>query len=205
MASKLSEIDQVLIRYADTLSANAISFKIGGILTAEQVASRIAQLLDTPDRLTELQQDQLVTLKMRQLVVQFEEMTLTARTGEVMLRALELIGNRLDKRSESTQKDLSTLYAFQGTVLLDAVSIAMAHMRGAMTASSPQAEVEWDNALESAIRFAQIELSRHDADAPRPAVAVAAPLPLLATAETAETSSRTLPEAVLPVRRAKKG
>lgn len=177
MVSKLSEIDQVLIRYADTLSLNAISFKIDGMLTPEQCGSRIAQLLDTPDRLTQLQQDQLVTMKMRQLVVQFEEMTLTARTGEVMLRALELIGNRLDKRAESTEKDLSTLYAFQGSVLLDAINVAMAHMRGAITANNPESEQQWDNALESAIRFAQIELSKHESDEADPFLGLGLPVP----------------------------
>ena len=162
MATKLSEIDQVLIRYADTLSAQSISYKINGILTPEQVMARIATLLEAPDRLTALQQDQLVTLKMRQLVVSLEEMTLTARLAEVLIRALESIGARLDKRVASTERELSSLYAFQGTVLLDAVSVAMAHMRGALTHGNKLAEQEWDNAMESAIRFAQIELGKHE-------------------------------------------
>lgn len=162
MVTKLSEIDQTLIRYADTLSLNAISFKIEGVLSPEQCGARISQLLDTPEWLTQAQQDQAVTLKMRQLVVQFEEMPLTARTGEVMLKALEQIGNRLDKRTAATEKDLSTLYAFQGTVLLDAVNAAMAHMRGALTKGKVLAEEQWDAALESALRFAQIELTKHE-------------------------------------------
>ena len=165
MATKLSEVDQVIIRYADTLSAEAIAFKIEGLMTPVQVLSRIAFLLETPDRLTQLQQDQLITLKMRQLVVQFEEMPLTARNGEVMLRALEAIGARLDKRAASTQKDLSSLYAFQGTIMLDAIGVALEHMRGILTQSGTEPGT-WDDALESGLRFAQIELSKHDIDAP---------------------------------------
>lgn len=162
MTTKLSEIDEVLIRYADTLSSEAISYKVEGRLTPKQVMARIDVLLEAPDRLTALQQDQLVTMKMRQLVVSLEEMTLTARVAEVLVRALEGVGTRLDKRVESTEKELSTLYAFQGEVMLDAISTAMTHMRGALTAGSPLAEEQWDNAMESALRFAQIELSKHE-------------------------------------------
>lgn len=162
MASKLSEIDQALIRYADTLSLNAISFKLGGILTPEQCGARITQLLDAPDFLSAAQQDQLVTMKMRQLIVSLEEMTLTSRTAEVIIRALEAVGSRLDRRAEATEKDLSTLYAFQGTVLLEAVSIAIGHMRSTLTSGEAVSEKQWDNAMESALRFAQIELSKHE-------------------------------------------
>jgi len=164
MTAKLSDVDQILIRYADTLSPQAISYKLEGLLTPEQVMSRIAMLLEMPDRLTQLQQDQLVTLKMRQIVVELEELPRTTRNAEVMLQGLEKIGNRLDKRTESTEKELSTLYAFQGTVLLDAINVAMAHMRGAVTKGNKMAEKQWDNALESAIRFAQIELAKHEAE-----------------------------------------
>jgi len=165
MVTKLSDIDAILVRYADTLSPAAISFKLEGVLTPAQVMTRIDQLVEMPERLTQLQQDQLITLKMRQLVVQFEEMPLTARTGEVMLRALASIGARLDKRAESTEKELSTLYTFQGTVMLDAINIAMTHMRGALTAGNPLAEEQWDAAMESALRFAQIELTKHEVQA----------------------------------------
>lgn len=164
MTAKLSEVDQILIRYGDTLSAQALSYKIQGILTPEQVMARIAYLVETPDRLTQLQQDQLVTLKMRQIVVELEELPRTTRNAEVILQGLEKIGNRLDRRQESTERELSSLYAFQGTVLLDAINVAMAHMRGALTKGSALAEEQWDNALESAIRFAQIELSKHEAE-----------------------------------------
>ena len=176
MTAKLSEVDQILIRYGDTLSAQALSYKIQGILTPEQVMARIAYLVETPDRLTQLQQDQLVTLKMRQIVVELEELPRTTRNAEVILQGLEKIGNRLDRRQESTERELSSLYAFQGTVLLDAINVAMAHMRGAITQGNELAEEQWDNALESAIRFAQIELSKHEAEVVEtPAEAAAAP------------------------------
>jgi len=164
MATKLSEIDEVLVRYADTMSAEALSFKIEGALNPAQVMARIDALLEMPDRLTALQQDQLVTLKMRNLVANLEEMTLTARVAEVLVRALEAVGTRLDKRQESTEQELSTLYAFQGTIMLDAINVAMAHMRGSITGGDKIKEEQWDNALENALRYAQIELSKHEVE-----------------------------------------
>lgn len=159
---KLSEVDQVLIRYADTLSATAISFKLEGKLTPEQVMARTTYLLDVPDRLSAMQQDQLVTLKMRQLIVELEEMKLTTRSAEVLIRALESLGGRLDKRSAATEKELHTLYAFQGAVMLDAVNAALAHMKGKLTKGDSLSEEQWDAALESAIRYAQIEVGKHE-------------------------------------------
>ncbi len=159
----LAEIDDVLIRYADTLSPVALSAKVEGMLSPAQCRSRIAQLLDAPDWLTAAQQDQLVTMKMRMLISQLEGMNLTARVAEVLIRALEGLGARLDRRTEATEADLSKLYSFQGAVLLDAVSIAMNHMREALAKGDAELEAIWDQHLENAIRFAQIELSKHEA------------------------------------------
>lgn len=161
----LSEIDQVLIRYADTESLQAISVRINGILTPEQCGSRISTLLDTPDWLTQAQQSQLITQKMRQLVVALEEMLEdrpTSRTAEVLGQQLERLGNQLEKRQVATQSDLSKLYAFQGSVLLDAVTIALNHMKKAVTGGKPIAQKQWDDAMESSIRLASIELGKHE-------------------------------------------
>lgn len=162
------EIDAVLIRYADTLSPAAISFKLEGLLSPEQVLFRINQLLETPDRFTMLQQDQLVTQKLRNLIVQLEEMmvspgTMTARTAEVLGAQLERLGNRLDKRVASTEKDLHTLYAFQGGVLLDGVMASMNYMRTQIASGNiPSNEEEWNAMLQSSIRYAQFEIASHE-------------------------------------------
>jgi hypothetical protein len=162
------EIDDVLIRYADTLSPAAISFKLEGILSPEQVLFRINQLLETPDRFTALQQDQLVTQKMRRLVTQLEEMmntpgTTTARTAEVLGVQLERLGNRLDRRAASSEKELHTLYAFQGAVLLDGVNASMNYMRTQIASGKvPKNEQEWDAMLAASIRYAQFEIASHE-------------------------------------------
>jgi len=162
MTMRLSEIDQALIRYGDTMSLNALSFKIGGVLTPSQCGARLSQLLDAPDWMTAAQQDQMITMKMRIVIVELEEMTRTSRNAEIIIRALEALGNRLDKRAQATEKDLSQLYAFQGTILLDAVSSALEHMKTKLTDGAKLTADEWDNALESALRFAQMELAKHE-------------------------------------------
>lgn len=164
-ALKLEEIDAILIRYADTESLNAISARLGGVLTAQQCGARISQLLDTPDWLTQAKQSQLVTQKMRLLVVALEEMLEdrpTSRTAEVLGAQLERLGNQLEKRQAATESDLNRLYAFEGGVLLDAVTIALNHMKSAITGGSAVAGKEWDDAMESAIRLASIEIGNHE-------------------------------------------
>lgn len=167
MPTKLSDIDQVLIRYGDTLSPEQLSFKVEGSLTPEQCATRLTHLLSSPDWLTSAYQDQMVTMKMRLAIINLEEMPKTARTAEVLISALEKLGNRLDKRVEATEKDLSQLYAFQGAVLLDAVNATLAHMREELTGEKDGKikipEKAWDKALENGLRFAQMEISRHEA------------------------------------------
>lgn len=166
----LRDVDAILIRYADTESATAISFRIEGILTPRQVAARIDHLLEVPDRLTAIQQDQLITLKMRQLVVELEELPRTTRNAEVLFAGLERIGNRLDKRQESTEKELNSLYAFQGRAFLEAITDALEYMKERLTNAEAIDPAEWDASLEAGIRRAQIKLNGYDIDRePEPA------------------------------------
>lgn len=165
MSVKLSEMDQVIVRYADTLSPAQISVKLEGALTPEQVMVRTGQLLNADDWLTAAQQDQLVTLKMRQLVVELESQPRTTRNAEVLIRALEAVGGRLDKRAAATERDLSTLYAFQGAVMLDAIQKALEHMRDALAKTGKIDAAEWDAHLTAALRLSQVELASHELEA----------------------------------------
>lgn len=155
---KLSEVDEVLVRYADIESATAISFRLNGEFSPEWVAARIQTILDTPDWLTAARQDQLVTTRMRMTISKMEDLPFTTRTAEVLVNALEKLGNRLDKRKEATEADLHKLYAFQGTVLLDSMEKYDQYMRQSLGI----AEDEWNKHKEKAIRFAAAEIARHE-------------------------------------------
>lgn len=164
---QLSEIDQVIIRYGDTLSPAQIAFKLGGVLTPEQVLSRLHKLTETPDWLSAAQEDQLITLKMRVLVTELGDLPLTARNAEVILRGLEAIGARLDKRAAATEADLSKLYAFQGTVLLEMTQAALTFMRNLLLTPGAAAltEESWDDHLMGALRDAQLTMQAHEQEA----------------------------------------
>lgn len=162
----LSDIDKALIRYGDTMSLNALSYKIEGILTPAQCGARLSALLDSPDWMTATQQDNLITMKMRLAIVDLEEMTRTTRNAEVLINALEKLGARLEKRQAANESDLSKLYAFQGVIMLEAIDEALQHMKHLLTTGQPVTEAQWDAALESALRKAQIKLGSYEDASP---------------------------------------
>lgn len=159
----LTDLDAIIVRYADTLSAEQISFKLEGALTPKQVIARISYLTETPDWLTLTMEDALVTRKMRNLVNELEEQPRTARNAEILVRALEAVGKRLDNRMAATEEDLSKLYAFQGTLMLDAIKATLDHMRDKLTGFGADkiSPAEWDRALESGMKLAQLEVEKH--------------------------------------------
>jgi len=159
---KITEIDEALIRYADIMSAADISFKIKGVLNPQQVLARIAVLCDTPDYLTAVQQDQLVTQKMRIIISELMDRPRTDRNAEVLINALEKLGARLDRRQKATEEDLSQLYAFQGGVLVDAMEKYDQHMQAALGID----DATWFAHKEAALRHAQREIMSHEAPGP---------------------------------------
>lgn len=153
---KLTEVDDLLLRYADTESAQAIAFRLKGEYTPEWVAHRITVLLDTPDWLTAAQQDQLITQKMRSVIARMGDLKFTTRTAEVLINSLDRLGQRLDKRAAATEADLHKLYAFQGTVLIDSLEEYDQHMRKSLGI----AEDQWSKHKETAIRAAAAVIAR---------------------------------------------
>ena len=153
-----SEIDQALIRYADTMRLAQLSYKIDGQLTPEQCGARLAHLLEAPDWLTATQQDQLITHKMRLIISELEDMPRTTRNAEVILNGLEKVGAPLDKREAANEADLKRHYSFEGTVLLHAVQAFSQHVRKL----DPHTESEWEAAVIGGLRYAQIEVNRHE-------------------------------------------
>lgn len=156
----MDEADKVLIRYADSESPAAISFRLKGELSPSQVRARIVSLTEATDWLSSAQEDRLLTLKMKQIINELMGHTLTARNAEVLLNGLEKVGNRLDRRTAATEQDLMRLYAFQGAALLDTVNEAMAIVRAQIAVGNiPTTELEWDALLETAIRASKFKIA----------------------------------------------
>ena len=76
----------------------------------------------------------------------------------MLLNGLEKVGTRLDRREAASQMELNTLYSFQGVVLLDAVQAFAQHVRKL----APKSDQEWEAAVIGGLRFAQIEINRHE-------------------------------------------
>lgn len=159
---KLSDIDKVLLRYADSRSPAELSLITGGMLTPEECAARVSMLLEQGDWLTRTQQDALVTMKMRMLISEMEDQPRTTRNAEVLIRALEVLGNRLDKRAAATEQDLQRLYSWQGELLIDAIVNVLTHMRRRLPDVAAIPEHEWRQVVDEGIRRAGALFASHE-------------------------------------------
>lgn len=159
---RVQEIDDALIRYADTMSLEELSIKIGGKLTPEQCGARLKELLKKRNWLDAAERDLLVTLKMSKLIVELEEQPRSARNAEVLIRALEALGNRLEKRAKATEQDLQSLYAWQAETFITVLEGVVRRLQ----ASTPLGELDavtLEPIVDDALRLARVELEAHEA------------------------------------------
>lgn len=159
---KLADLDRVLLRYADSRSPAELSLLVNGALTPEECAARISALLEKSDWLSMTQQDALVTLKMRQLISELEDQPRSTRNAEVLIRALESLGNRLERRSQAIEGDLQRLYAWQGQIMVEALSMIAEHLRRRLPEVGAVEEGAWNEVVEEGIRRAGAMLASHD-------------------------------------------
>lgn len=159
---KIADIDRVLIRYGDSRSPAELSLLVGGALSPSECAARLTALLEKQDWLTMTQQDALVTLKMRQLIAELEDQPRSTRNAEVLIRALEALGSRLEKRASAIESDLNRLYAWQGQLLVEAVTVLAEHMKARLSAIARPTEDDWNQAVEEGIRRSGAMLAAHE-------------------------------------------
>jgi len=156
---KPSNIDDTILKYADSMSPDEISMSLGGVISPAAVAARTQSLLKAKDWLTEAQEDQLVTLRMKELV--YGITSNDYKYLDVKLRALIALGDRLDKRKKATEVDLNMLYGNQGALLGRVVDMALSYMRGALREEVDGAR--WDDLVAEAVTVAQAEIAKHEA------------------------------------------
>lgn len=105
-----SVADGKILALADRMSPEEISEEIGGWYKPKEVAARIQALLKSRNWLTMAQEDQLVTVKMRELLAKLEERFFDLDNASMQLKVLKEIGTRLDKRQAATDFDIGRLY-----------------------------------------------------------------------------------------------
>lgn len=157
----LSHIDQVILRYADSESPEAISERLGGVIKPERVAALGKKLLAGANWLTQAEQEELVIRRMRKIVADMESGYQDLGTQKAQIQALGEIAKRLDKRREVTAVDLEKLYANQAQIMLRAVDLATGYLRGAFRDQIDQER--WDAAIKEGMALAAAELAKHEA------------------------------------------
>lgn len=159
---EISRLDDKMLAMADSRSPKEISDALGGVISPTRVASRIKELLESRDWLTEAQQDQMVSLKMRDLLAKLEGEFFNLDNAKVQLMALKAIGDRLDKRRAATQVDLNTYHVNVGREMARVYDIAMSYMKGALREDiDPQ---RWEEAKQEAMIHARSELAKSAVD-----------------------------------------
>ncbi|WP_217181632.1 hypothetical protein [Streptomyces sp. AC495_CC817] len=156
--SELSRIDQTILRYCDSESAEEISRRLGHVITPERVAAQKEQLLTSKKWLTATQEEELVLYRMRNVLAQLEEQFLDLDNASVQLRYLKEIGNRLDKRREATQFDLETYDLNVAREMTRVYEIALGFMKGAL-----RGEIDpdvWDEVAREALAHAGAEVAK---------------------------------------------
>lgn len=158
----LSQLDDRILSMADSHSAVEISKKLGGVISPTRVASRTKELLETRDWLTEAQQDSLVIMKMRKVLLHLEGQLLDLDNAKVQLQFLKAIGDRLDKRRAATEVDLNTYHVNVGREMARVYDIALSYMKGALRGDvDPEL---WDETAREALEHARAELAKSAVD-----------------------------------------
>lgn len=155
---ELSKIDQTILRYCDSESAEEISRRLGGTISPERVAEQKEKLLTSKKWLTAAQEEDLVLYRLRNILAQLEGQYLDLDNAMVQLRFLKEIGSRLDARRAATQIDLETYDLNVAREMSRAYDIALGYMKGAL-----RGEIDpelWDDLAKEALAHAGREVTK---------------------------------------------
>ena len=131
LTSNRSAIDAKLLSYARKSPAEIA--ELTG-LDAKFVASRISELLESRDWLSDRQQERLLLEEIADLKdlvmerVKFADEKDFAGVANVALRTLKLISERLDARKRLVDADISEISAAQARVFGKAFDLALSHV-----------------------------------------------------------------------------
>jgi hypothetical protein len=163
--SELSRIDQEILRYAASRSPEEISEKFNGAIEPARVAALTKELLARRDWLTMAEREVMLIIRLENILNDLERVRtdgdLNYENAKTQLGYLKELGNRFDKRRAATQVDLNALYSNQAQLMLKAIDLATAYLRGAFREKIDQQA--WDEAIAEGMRLAAAELEKHQA------------------------------------------
>lgn len=146
-----NRVDDVILQYADSRSAEEISKMLGGLLSAAKVAERRKFLLTSRNPLDQAEQEELTFYKLRALLAELENQFFDVKTAQVQLTALKMLFDRVDKRRLATEDQLSRLYANQAQIMFDAIRYALAAVVKELNVDEERATLALREALPQAV------------------------------------------------------
>lgn len=155
-----SEIDDKLLALAGTCTPEEISKRLNGSISPERAASRIKELLRSPNWLSAQEQEARIWLMLEQTLEELRGQFLSIDQAKVQLTYMKELLGRIDIRKKASEGDLNRLYSNQGVLMAQAYDIALAYMKGKLSAHI-DAE-EWDRASAEAILHARAELAKYE-------------------------------------------
>ena len=162
MAVARSRIDDTILRYASSESAEQIAQRLATdaatAISAAAVAQRRTELLTAPPLLSAVEEERALVLQLKSILAELSEQHLSLDNAKVQVQVLREIGNRLDKRAANSQESLDTYSANVGRQLGQVVDGALGFIRGAL-----REEIDadrWDELVLQAMDYARREIGR---------------------------------------------
>lgn len=157
----VNKVDDTILRYADSRSPEEISMLLKGVITPKAVAARTQTLLQTRNWLTLAQEEQLLLLKMHDVLHDIENKYQDDKMLTLRIKALKEIGVVIERRKKTLDVDLTTYSQNVGRVLGQVVDKSLAYMKGALR---DQVDPDlWDQLVTEAMREARDEITLHQA------------------------------------------
>lgn len=161
MGKEVALLDDVLLKAAAGGKSGVEIERLTGI-PAAQAVQHVKQLLATRDIWSEHEQRQLLLVELHELKDSLQGQALKAGdldSARLLLKALELIGRRLDSQQAVLDENLIKLSRFQEQVLLRAMDVALNFAKAELLERYPEVStVELDSIVADGLLRAKYEI-----------------------------------------------
>lgn len=139
--SASDDINDRILRLADTHSPEEISRELKGLLSPARVRLKLNDLLSKNGRswLDDVQREEILMWRLQKVVAQLERNSAVSLDHtKVLVQTLKLVGERLDKRQAANQVDLKALYSNQAQIMYEAIRLAFTDVVETLRQAAPE-------------------------------------------------------------------
>lgn len=168
MVMSAADIDNKILRLADTHSPEEISKSLGNFMTPARVRLRLQELVGKNGRswLDDRQREEILMLRMQKMVSEFEEVMsqgFSLEHAKVYLTYLREVGTLLERRAKAREVDLNALYGNQAQIMFEAIKMAMRSVVDEIQRDAPEvSEATARRALGEALPKAVVVISERN-------------------------------------------